>query len=91
VRLLTEADTVKTPVQRSGTSASQKYKSANGADSVPVGYDIDHVQDLQLGGKDVLENLNPLDQSVNRSLGSQIASQIKDYPIGTVFGDFTIK
>ncbi|MBC9731197.1 HNH endonuclease [Streptomyces sp. TRM68367] len=39
--------------------------------------DADHLIDLQLGGADALENLWALDRSVNRSLGAQIAAQIK--------------
>lgn len=40
---------------------------------------------------DDILNMNPLDMSVNRSLGVQIKNAIKDYPDGTVFGQFTIK
>lgn len=36
-------------------------------------------------------NMNPLDRSVNRSLGAQINNAIKKYPDGTVFGKFTIR
>ena len=53
--------------------------------------DIDHIIDLQLGGKNELSNLSPLDRSVNRSLGAQIKNQIKDYEIGTEFGTFSIE
>jgi hypothetical protein len=58
--------------------------------SVPSGYDVDHVIDLQLGGADGILNMNPLDKSVNRSLGTQLSNEIKDYDIGTSFGKFTI-
>ena len=75
---------------RSGTSASSRYKSVYGKASVPIGYDVDHVIDLQLGGADVIVNMEPLDRSVNRSLGAQIQNAIKNYPDGTVFGRFTI-
>lgn len=88
---LTKAKTVKTTVERNGPSASSRYKSENGADSVPDGYDVDHTIDLQLGGDDSIANMNPLDRSVNRSLGAQINHAIKNYPDGTVFGKFTIK
>ena len=91
VKALSEATTVKTPAKRSGTSAASRYKSAYGKESIPSGYDIDHTIDLQLGGADEILNLNPLDMSVNRSLGTQIKNKIKDLPIGTVFGEFTIK
>ena len=51
---------------------------------------MDHVIDLQLGGADVIVNMEPLVRSVNRSLGAQIQNAIKNYPDGTVFGRFTI-
>ncbi|OPX42854.1 hypothetical protein CLHUN_31780 [Ruminiclostridium hungatei] len=91
VQALTEAPTVKTAPNRSGTSASSRYKKANGPDSVPQGKDVDHTIDLQLGGADDILNMNPLDNSVNRSLGKQIQNKIKDYPVGTQFDEFTIR
>lgn len=90
VRALSDAETIKTSVNRSGTSAASRYKSAYGDASVPSGYDVDHTIDLQLGGADDILNMNPLDMSVNRSLGVQIKNAIKLYPDGTVFGQFTI-
>jgi RHS repeat-associated protein len=90
VKALTEANTVKTHSQRKGT-ASTRYKKANGQDSVPQGKDVDHIVDLQLGGADDILNMNPLDYSVNRSLGKQIQNIIKGYPVGTVFDKFTIR
>jgi RHS repeat-associated protein len=87
---LTEADTVVTRVQRSGTSAASRYKSAG--NTVPKGHDIDHIHDIQLGGSEsALSNLSPLDASVNRSLGSQIHHQIKDLPSGTVINRVNIE
>lgn len=91
LKALSEANTVKTKVDRKGTSASRRYKSAYGKDSVPTGYDVDHTIDLQLGGADEVSNMNPLDMSVNRSLGAQIQNAIKDYEYGTPFGEFTLK
>ncbi|MGC3993919.1 MAG: HNH endonuclease [Propionicimonas sp.] len=41
------------------------------------GVDVDHILDLQLGGKSVIENLQLLDRSVNRSFGAQINNAIK--------------
>ena len=70
---------VKNP-ERTSTSAGQRYRKAG--NDVPTGNDVDHVQDLQLGGKDSLDNMAPLDSSVNRSLGAQIQHQIKDAPAG---------
>ncbi|WP_195980266.1 hypothetical protein, partial [Clostridium butyricum] len=90
VKALTDAYTVKTPAKRSGTSASARYRSAYGKTSVLKGNDVDHTIDLQLGGADDILNMSPLDMSVNRSLGVQIKNAIKDYDVGTVFGDFTI-
>ena len=91
VKALSDAMTVKTPANRGGTSASSRYKSAYGKSSVPSGYDVDHTIDGQLGGADDILNMNPLDMSVNRSLGVQIKNAIKDYPDETVFGQFTIQ
>ncbi len=46
---------------------------------------------FQLGGADIVENMNPLDRSINRSLGSQIYHVLKKYPDETVFGKFAIE
>ena len=40
LKALSEAYTVKTPVNRSGTSASSRYKSVYGKASVPIGSDM---------------------------------------------------
>jgi filamentous hemagglutinin len=77
-----------TKVERSGTSASSRYRRAGG--SVPVESDVDHTHDLQLGGQDELFNMAPLNSSVNRSLGAQIQSQIKNLPPGTTVDSITI-
>lgn len=45
-KALIEADTVKAAPNRSGTSASSRYKKANGTNSVPSGKDVDHTIDL---------------------------------------------
>jgi filamentous hemagglutinin len=68
-------------LERSATSASERYKQAGG--EVSKGQDVDHTHDLQLGGKDSTANMAPLDSSVNRSLGAQIQQQIKDLPANT--------
>ncbi|MBR6402608.1 MAG: Hint domain-containing protein [Eubacterium sp.] len=91
VKALTDANTIKTKVSRGSRSASSRYKSALGNNSVPSGYDVDHTIDLQLGGVDDILNMNPLDASVNRSLGAQIMHIIKKYEVGTIFGEFKIK
>lgn len=41
------------------------------------GKDIDHAVELQVGGLDDLENALPLDSSVNRSTGAQIAAILR--------------
>ena len=70
-----------TPVQRAGTSASSRYRSAGG--TVPRGADVDHTIDLQMGGLNDIANMSPLDMSVNRSLGSQIMWQLRGVEPGT--------
>jgi hypothetical protein len=70
-----------TQVERSGTSAAQMFRNAGG--EIPPNADIDHVIDLQLGGANNVSNLSPLNYSVNRSLGSQIAWQLRGFPVGT--------
>ena len=42
------------------------------------GYDLDHKIDLQLGGLDETHNLQWLEQSVNRSVGSQMRWKVGD-------------
>lgn len=64
-------------------SAADAFKKEYGKDSVPAGYDVDHVIDLQLGSADHVSNMRPLDASVNRSMGAQIRYPIKDLPEGT--------
>lgn len=69
------------PSGLAAASAGSRYRSAGGV--VPRGSDIDHVIDLQLGGADDILNMNPLDMSVNRSLGAQIGNQISGLEPGT--------
>ena len=70
-----------TAVERGGTSASSMFRSAGG--EIPNGSDVDHVLDLQLGGANDISNLSPLDASVNRSLGAQVACQIRGLAAGS--------
>lgn len=77
-----------TQAERSGTSASSMFRSAGG--EVSPGSDVDHVIDLQLGGADHVSNMSPLDLSVNRRLGAQIAARIRGLPIGTCVISVTI-
>ena len=44
--------------------------------------DVDHIHELQLGGKDSLANMKMIDTAVNRSIGAQISQQIRDLPEG---------
>ncbi|HWA59805.1 MAG TPA: hypothetical protein VG939_00440 [Caulobacteraceae bacterium] len=89
VKALNDAeDLVVTKPQRSGTSAASRYKKAG--NTVPAGSDVDHTVDLQLGGADAVENMKPLDSSVNRSLGAQIGNKVRDVPVGTRVNSVTI-
>ena len=85
---LTEADTtvVKSPAREG--SAQAKYRKAAGLDS---NTDADHIVDLQLGGKDSIDNVQGLDKSVNRSLGAQIHHQTQDLKEGTVINNVIIE
>lgn len=81
---LTEADTIVTVVERAATSLRARYTREVG--DIPDNADLDHIQDLQLGGLDDILNVGPLDSSVNRSLGAQINHRISDLEIGTPIG-----
>jgi RHS repeat-associated protein len=56
----------------------QKKPKGNGA-SADCTKDIDHSTDKQLGGKNDCDNLKPLNSSVNRSLGTQMAREIREH------------
>lgn len=76
IEALNKTEMVVTKSERSATSAASRYKKAgNRVDSAVQ--DVDHVHDLQLGGKDAVGNMKPIDKSVNRSLGPQIQNEIK--------------
>jgi hypothetical protein len=45
--------------------------------------DADHIQELQLGGLDGSPNLKMTNRGMNRSIGPQIAPQIRNLPPGT--------
>ena len=84
---LSKADTQKidpNKIQRDGSNTA-KWRVDNQLDSA---YDVDHLVDLQLNGKDAPSNMWKLDKSVNRSLGKQIQIAIKDLPVGAVFRNF---
>ncbi len=88
LRILTEAKTVRTKPPKRKKNLKKEYLKAFGKDSIPAGYDLDHMVDLQLGGADTIENAWPLEKSVNRSLGKQIERAIRKYPYGTEFSRF---
>jgi RHS repeat-associated protein len=75
-------------VSRGGTSAASAFRAAGG--DIPSRHDVDHVIDLQLGGLNTVPNLSPLDYSVNRSLGAQIACRLRGLPVGTKIISVTI-
>ncbi|AMM19826.1 hypothetical protein AX769_06240 [Frondihabitans sp. PAMC 28766] len=50
-----------------------------------AGKDVDHIHELQLGGEDDVANMQPLDKSVNRSIGAQIQQQIAKDERGTQY------
>jgi len=88
VKILNDGETVARQTKRSGKSAARTFKNSGG--HVPARSDIDHAIDLQLGGPDVVENMWPVDSSVNRSLGPQIRHRIKNLQPGTVINKVTI-
>lgn len=42
--------------------------------------DADHVVEIQMGGKDVIGNMWPLDASINRSAGSRLSKAVVKHP-----------
>ena len=87
---LTKADTrVNHNVERSWIDGSSLYKKSWG--TVPEWSDVDHKVDLQLWWKNILDNLAPLDSSVNRSLWAQIRAKIKNLPHWTKIWKITIR
>ena len=55
------------------------YKQENAVRAAMRGYDLDHVRDLQFGGKDALNNLQWLERSANRSVGAQAKAHRMKY------------
>lgn len=88
-KALSEADTRKTSVAgKRNPNNTSRFRKDN---SIPSSQDVDHLIDLQLNGKDVPSNMWGLDSSVNRSLGSQISSLIRNLPVGTVLRNFFMR
>jgi hypothetical protein len=52
--------------------------------------DADHTHERQLGGADHPKNLRLLDRSVNRSIGAQVAPQIRGLSEGSIITDVVI-
>lgn len=67
-------------MQREAALAKVRALSEAGG-TVADAEDIDHVIDLQVGGGHDASNLKPLDVAINRSLGSQIASQLDGFAV----------
>lgn len=67
-----------------------RFKSLKGDNAITSQQDVDHIHELQLGGRDVDSNLQALDRSVNRSVGAQIRHQIKGHRTGTGYGGVSI-
>ncbi|OIK01331.1 hypothetical protein BIV25_05835 [Streptomyces sp. MUSC 14] len=75
VAALNAAKLVVTPSKRGSRSAADMWRASGR--QTRSGMDVDHVIELQLGGADHVRNMKLLDSSVNRSIGAQIANQIK--------------
>ncbi|SCL56488.1 hypothetical protein GA0070606_2616 [Micromonospora citrea] len=48
-----------------------------------VGYDPDHIQELQLDGKDTYDNFRLMDTWTNREIGREISVALRNVPEGT--------
>jgi hypothetical protein len=69
------------PLSEASTPGGDKINSLLGRygwDASSEYMDGDHVLEIQFGGKDVRENLWPLDASINRGAGSRLAKQQVD-------------
>jgi hypothetical protein len=86
----TASDLVSTDPVRAGKTTRTLYTSAGNA-TPPPGFDVDHIIDLQLGGANSAENLQPLPATVNRSLGAQIGNALGNLPRGTRVTGVTIQ
>ena len=82
------APTTGVPVGPRSQSAASMFRADGGY--IPPGSDVDHTIDLQLGGADSIENMSPLDRSVNRSLGAQLNHVIRSLPPGARLDSFSI-
>jgi Pretoxin HINT domain/Domain of unknown function (DUF4280) len=89
-RALTKAKN-KTVVKKPPRLPDTRGRYVRSGKTVKKTQDVDHVHELQLGGKDVVGNMKPLNSSVNRSVGSQVNKAIKPLPAGTKIRKVTIK
>lgn len=89
-RLGADGKLVKTSGSRGSKGASKHWDQYNGKGTRAPGQDVDHTHELQLGGDDDITNMNLLDSSVNRSIGSQINNHVGNLPDGTPVGGFTL-
>lgn len=77
------------PVPRDPT-IRQLFLNELGLDRVPPGMHVDHIRDLQAGGRDAFENMMLLDGRVNMSFGAQMNARFNEFPEGTLFGKVQI-
>jgi hypothetical protein len=76
------------PTTKTRSSGFRKKLAAEIGDPPEQGMDADHTVELCVGGADCpRSNGQWLDKKANRAAGSKIGKQIKQYPVGTVFGD----
>ncbi len=80
IRRLTGRHRGNRPEQR---RIAQKFSGRTSANRAGDGLDPDHVHELQLGGRDHADNLRWMDAYTNRTIGSQIAGQLRGVPDGT--------
>jgi hypothetical protein len=57
------------------------YSATHPVTGVPL--ETDHVHEIQVGGADVIQNLWPLDRSINKNSGDTIARSAVEYPDGS--------
>lgn len=91
-RLAQEGLLIKTGPKRQLSGLRDKFAALldmKGKD-LPKDMDVDHIHELQLGGKDSVLNSWLLDSSVNRSTGSQIRQLIKGDIIKTPYSGVTV-
>lgn len=86
----TQGKLQKTTDYTRSSNLRSRFKALKGDNAITPQQDVDHIHELQLGGRDVDSNLQALDRSVNRSVGAQIRHQIKGHRTGTGYGGVSI-